>query len=66
MLPAYLISDNILFVCYFCVCVMMSTIKDGTTPLLAAALHGHLDVIKFLVIEANVDPHQQDTVWNTE
>ena len=56
------ISYHIVFPCVFCVCVMISTIKDGSTPLLAAAFHGHLDMVKFLVLEANADPHQPDTV----
>ena len=44
--------------------VMMSTIKDGSTPVLKAACEGHLGVVKFLVIEAEADPHQSKQVWS--
>ena len=40
----------------------MSTIKDEVTPALVAAQEGHLDVVKFLVLEANADPNQPDKV----
>ena len=45
-----------------CLRVMMSTIKAGQTPVLAAAFQGYLDVVRFLVMEAQVDPHQPNKV----
>ena len=43
---------------------MTSIIKDGATPVLMAARFGHLDVVKFLVVEAHVDPNKWDEVWS--
>lgn len=36
--------------------------KDGTTSALKAAFRGHLDVVKFLVTKAGVDPDQPNKV----
>ena len=43
---------------------MMSIIKSGATPVLMAAKHGHLDVVKYLVLEANADPNKPNKVWS--
>ena len=43
---------------------MTSIIKDGSTPVKNAAQFGHLDVVKFLVSEANADPNKWDKVWS--
>jgi len=32
--------------------------KSGATPVFQAAKNGHLDVVKYLVLEANADPNQ--------
>ena len=40
----------------------MYSIKDGRTPLLAAAHQGHLNVVKYLFTEAKVNPNQPDKV----
>ena len=42
--------------------VMISTIKDECTPVYIAARCGHLNVVKFLVLEANADPHKGNKV----
>ena len=41
---------------------MTSIIKTGTTPVGIAAKNGHLDVVKFLVLEANADPNKPSKV----
>ena len=43
---------------------MTSIIKGGATPVYRAAQFGHLDVVKFLVSEANADPNKWDEVWS--
>ena len=43
---------------------MMSTIKEERTPVLEAAFNGHVDVVKFLVSEANADPNKPNKVWS--
>ena len=43
---------------------MTSFIKTGTTPVGIAAYSGHLDVVKFLVLEAHADPTKGDEVWS--
>ena len=43
---------------------MTSIIKGGATPVYRAAKNGHLDVVKFLVLEANADPNKWDEVWS--
>ena len=43
---------------------MTSIIKDGATPVKVAARNGHLDVVKFLVLEGNADPNKWDEVWS--
>ena len=43
---------------------MISTIKTGATPVFVAAQKGHLNVVKFLVLEANADPNKWDKVWS--
>ena len=43
---------------------MTSIIKGGATPVFQAALNGHLDVVKYLVLEANADPNKGDKVWS--
>ena len=43
---------------------MTSITKTGTTPVGAAAYYGHLDVVKFLVLEANADPDKPNKVWS--
>ena len=43
---------------------MTSIIKIGATPVKIAAQQGHLDVVKFLVVEAHVDPNKWDEVWS--
>ena len=43
---------------------MTSIIKTGFTPVGIAAESGHLDVVKFLVLEANADPTKGDEVWS--
>ena len=43
---------------------MMSIIKGGATPVKMAAWKGHLDVVKFLVVEAHADPNKWDEVWS--
>ena len=40
----------------------MSTIKDGVTPILAAAQNGHLDVVEWLVTKANADANTPNKV----
>ena len=42
--------------------LMLWNTKSGQTPLLKAAFRGHLDVVRFLVTEAKVDPHQRNEV----
>ena len=42
---------------------MMSTIKEERTPVWVAAFNGHVDVVKFLVVEANADPNKPRMVW---
>jgi len=37
---------------------LMSTIQNEATPALVAAQEGKLDVLQFLVLEANADPNQ--------
>ena len=57
-----------MYVCLYCVnmCThvggMISIIKDGTTPVHFAALEGRLDVVKFLILEANADPNKPKKV----
>ena len=58
------IPDCIVFVCGDSFWVIILVMKHADTPLLAAAFHGHLDVVEFLVIEANADPNQTDKVWS--
>ena len=41
----------------------MSTIKEERTPVWSAAFYGHVDVVKFLVLEANADPNKPTKVW---
>ena len=43
---------------------MTSIIKNGTTPVKTAARFGHLNVVKFLVVEAHADPNKWDEVWS--
>ena len=43
---------------------MMSTIKEERTPVWIAAFNGHVDVVKFLVVEANADPNKPNKVWS--
>ena len=43
---------------------MTSIIKNGDTPVKRAAHYGHLDVVKFLVLEAHADPNKWDEVWS--
>ena len=43
---------------------MMSTVKKECTLVWAAAFYGHVDVVKFLVMEANADPNKPDKVWS--
>ena len=43
---------------------MTSIIKSGATPVYKAAQKGHLDVLKFLVLEAHADPNKWDEVWS--
>ena len=62
---------DLAFTPYLCVrivvlYVIMLTIKDGFSPVSIAAFRGHLDVVKFLVIEANADPHQPDMVCTND
>ena len=42
---------------YMCIndCGMIPTIKGERTPVWRAAFGGHIDVVKFLVLEAKVD-----------
>ena len=42
--------------------VMISTIKDDCTRVFIAAKNGRLNVVKFLVLEANADPHKGNKV----
>ena len=44
--------------------VMISTIKDEWTPVHIAARCGHINMVKFLVLEANADPHKGNKVWS--
>ena len=39
-------------------------IKGGETPVYVATKDGHLEVVKYLVTEANVDANQPDKVWS--
>ena len=61
----YLTTLNICFVC-MCMWIydggMMSTIKEERTPVWSAAFNGHVDVVKFLVLEANADPNKPEKV----
>ena len=41
---------------------MMSIVKEQRTPVWSAAFRGHIDVVKFLVLEANADPNQPTKV----
>ena len=59
ILPAYCIFDCIVLAADL---VLVYTIKDGSDPLLSAAFRGHLDVVKFLVIEAKANPHKKNKV----
>ena len=43
---------------------MTSTVKTGCTPVFVAAQEGHINVVKFLVLEANADPHKGNKVWS--
>ena len=43
---------------------MMSTIKEERTPVWSAAFNGRVDVVKFLVLEANADPNKPNKVWS--
>ena len=43
---------------------MMSIIKNGRTPVYQASRNDHLDVVKFLVLEAHADPNKWDEVWS--
>ena len=45
---------------------MASIIKSGATPVSRAAQNGHLDVVKFLVVEAHADPNKWAKVWSRE
>ena len=55
-----------------CVCMymwiyvgrMMPTIKKARTSVWEAAYSSYVDVMKFLVFEANVDPNKPDKVWS--
>ena len=47
---------------YVYVCGMVSTVKDGRTPVCIAAEKGYAKVVEFLVLKANVDPNQADEV----
>ena len=38
-------------------------IKAGVTPVFVAAAAGHLEVVKYLVLEAKADPNQPTKVW---
>ena len=42
---------------------MMSTVKEERTPVWSAAFGGHVDVVKYLVLEADADPHKPNKVW---
>ena len=44
--------------------VMTSIIKSGSTPVKKAAANGHLDVVKFLVLEGKADPTKPLKVWS--
>ena len=37
-------------------------VKDGATPVRMAAQCGHVDVVKFLTLEADADPNKADKV----
>ena len=39
-------------------------VKGGWTPVSAASQNGHLEVVKFLVLEKNVDANKWDEVWS--
>ena len=41
---------------------IISTTKTGFTPVCVAAQEGHLNVVKFLVLEAHADPHMPNKV----
>ena len=65
----YLTTLSVCLTVCVCMCMwiygvgMMSTIKDERTPVWIAALKGHVDVVKFLVLEANADPNKPHKVW---
>ena len=41
------------------------TVKEERTPVWGAALNGHVDVVKFLVLEGNADPNKAHKVWSS-
>ena len=40
-------------------------VKEEHTPVWNAAFNGHVDVVKFLVLEANADPNKPSKVWSS-
>ena len=41
------------------------TVKEERTPVWVAAFAGHVDVVKFLVLEGNADPNKAAKVWSS-
>ena len=67
----YVTTSSVSLTVCVCVCIymwicdggMMSTVKEERTPVWNAAFRGHVDVVKYLVMEADADPHKPNKVW---
>ena len=36
--------------------------EDGSTALMCASEHGHIDIVRYLLTQADIDPHVSDHV----